>query len=107
MRFSHKKRTLSDHQPKARNEYEDLSRKKNQALAHRANGFHFFSNKQLTVAVNPRQIKSGVLRDKTIRDYTVYTIGIFNSVSVSVSLSDQDLRILRRQLGHENWKKLT
>ena len=107
MRFSHKKWTLSDHQPKARNDYEDLSRKKNKLLAHRANRFHFVSNKQLTVAVNPRQIKSGVLRAKTIRDYTVYTIGIYNSVSVSVGLSDQDLRILRRQLGKANWKKLT
>ena len=80
---------------------------KNQVLAHRANGVFFFSNKQLTVAVNPRQIKSGVLRAKTIRDYTVYTTGIFNSVSVSVSLSDQDLRILRRLLGQANWKKMT
>ena len=80
---------------------------KNQVLAHRANGFLFFSNKQLTVAVNPRQIKSGVLRAKSIRDYTVYTTGIFNSVSVSVSLSDQDLRILGRLLGQANWKKMT
>ena len=28
MRFSHKTWTLSDHQPKVRNDYEDLSRKK-------------------------------------------------------------------------------
>ena len=55
--------------------------KKNKLLAHRANGFHFFSNKQLTVAVNPRQIKSGVLRAKTIQDYTVT-----RSVSTTVFL---------------------
>ena len=44
MCFLHKNWTLSGHQPKTRNDYEDLSRKKNQLLAHRGNG--------LTVAVN-------------------------------------------------------
>ena len=55
--------------------------------------------------MNPRQVKSGVLRDKSIRDETADTTGIFNSVSGSIGLSDQDLRILRRQLGQAKWNK--
>ena len=42
MRFLHKNWTLKDHQPKVRNDYEDLSRKKKQVLAHRAIVFLFF-----------------------------------------------------------------
>ena len=55
--------------------------------------------------MNPRQVKSGVLWAKSIRDETADTTGIFNSVSVSIGLSDQDLRILRRRLGQAKWNK--
>ena len=96
MRISHQNWTLRDHQPKTRNDYEDVPRKTIPGISTQQMRFFFFSNEQLAVAVNPRQVKSGVLRAKTILDYTVYTTGIFNSVPVSIGLSDQELRILRR-----------
>ena len=62
MLLSHQNWTLRDHQPKVRNDYGDATRQKNQVIAHhRTNGFLFSSLKQLTVAVNPRQVISGVL----------------------------------------------
>ena len=88
MRFSHKTWTFSDHQPKVRNDYEDLSRKKPGISTQSKWVSFFFSKKLLTADVNPRQIKFGVLWAKTIRDYTVYTTGIFNSASVSEDLKD-------------------
>ena len=65
MRFSHRNWTLTDHlpkQPKTRNDYEDVSRKKYQILLHRANGFLFFFKKQLNVAVNRESEASQIWR---------------------------------------------
>ena len=32
--------------------------------------------------------------------------GIFNNASLSVGLRNQELQMLRRQLGHANWNKI-
>ena len=83
--------------------YED---QKKRSISTHSNWVLFLSlKKQLIIAVKPRQVKSGVLWAKSIRDETADTTGIFNSVSVSIGLSDQDLRILRRQLGQAKWNK--
>ena len=43
MQFSHKIWTLSDHQPKVRNEYEDKSRKKKPGISTQSKWVSFFS----------------------------------------------------------------
>ena len=44
---------------------------KKPVLAHRANGFHFFPKKQLTVTVNPRRVRSAScgIKDSKITDW--------------------------------------
>ena len=73
MHLSHKNWTLRDYQPNERNDYEDvLKMYQDQELprtSRKSNWVFFFSEaKQLTVAVIARQVKSGVLRVKIIRD---------------------------------------
>ena len=64
-------------------------------------GFIFVSKKkQLIFAVKPRHVKSGVLWAKSIRDETVDTTGIFNSVCVIIGLSDQSCEYC-----DDNWNK--
>ena len=67
MHLSHRNWALRDHQPKVRSDYEEVSRPKiTRSLHTQQMVLFFFSKKQLTVAVNPMQSKSGVLRAKSI-----------------------------------------
>ena len=69
MHLSHKNWTLRDHQPNERNDYEDVSRPRFTRYEQKEQLGVFFSEaKQLTVAVISRQVKSGVLWFKSIRD---------------------------------------
>ena len=61
--------------------------------------------KNITVAVKPRQFKFGVLRTKSICHWMPEKNGFFNIVSVIVSINDQLLRRLGRQMGQTNWNK--
>ena len=69
MHLSHKNWTLRDYQPNERNDYEDVSRPRITTYEQKEQLGVFFSEaKQLTIAVIARQVKSGVLRVKSIRD---------------------------------------
>ena len=69
MLLYHKNWTLRDYQPNKRNDDEDVSRPRITTYEQKEQlGFFFSKAKQLTVAVIARQVKSGVLRVKSIRD---------------------------------------
>ena len=80
MHLSHQIGPLREHQPKVRIDHEDVSRPKSTRYLHTQQWMLFFSRIW--------QVESGFLRDKSIRNQMVHKIGIFNSVSVSVSLND-------------------
>ena len=69
MLLYHKNWTLRDYQPNERNDYEHVLRPRITTYEQKEQLGVFFSEaKQLTVALIPRHVKSGVLRVKIIRD---------------------------------------